>query len=340
MVHGFAFVNRLKEIKPDAAVDWVVSDVYSDLVDNLDGVGRTIPFRRSAWGRNWWKPSTLREIASFILDIRKSKYDVCLDLQGLFRSGVIAWLSGAKLRAGFADAREGSRYFYQKYIEPPLGKSFSENETATSHHHAVDKIMQALKLFDVPVPERADFSFTIPPQVTDAAKRLIKEAGIEEYAVFHVGARWKTKMWPENNWREFAGRFQSETGIPVVFTGSPTDSAIVERIISGLSGRFLNFCGKGNLIFLSAILKGAKMMVTVDSGPMHLASAFNIPIVSLFGPTSPEKTGPITGGKNHNFQVQIDCAPCFKKGCEISPNCMDMLTPQSVMEKIPAYFNK
>jgi lipopolysaccharide heptosyltransferase I len=321
VIHAFAFVNRLKAEKPDTVIDWVVSDIYTELVEAVEGVRNVIPFRRNDWKHNWWKPKTFREVASFIKTIRSEKYDICLDLQGLFRSGLITYLSGASLTAGFADGREGSRIFYQKKIGTKGARGV----------HAVDKLLGALDVAGVSTQtDRPDFGFTIPDSFGESAGAILRETGIKgEYLVFHTGARWKTKLWPDRYWRALAETVYSNHSIPIAFTGTSEDSEPVAEITSGLSYA-KNLCGKGNLLELASILRGAKFMVTVDSGPMHMAAALGVPMAAIFGPTSPKKTGPVSAGKIKIFSENIECVPCFKRRCGRNHECMTGIEPGAV----------
>jgi len=323
VVHGIAFANALTAGRSDVTVDWVAGDAYVNLLKEVRGVRRVIPFKRKSWGAGWYRPSVAREIFSFIREIRRERYDICLDLQGLLRSGLITLFSGAGMKAGFADAREGSGYLYGKTITPAEEK------------HAVKKLFRALELFEVPEPEQPDFSFNIPAESEAAVGTLLKKLGVQgSFAVFHPGARWFSKMWPEERWRELAETAHENTGLPILFTGSKDDRVTIEKII-GNNGRFMfNVAGETDLTSFSALVKRAEFMVTVDSGPMHIASAFNVPMVALFGPTSPEKTGPLTKAPLKILQSKADCVPCFRKKCDIGYRCMKDITAQTAVSAI------
>jgi heptosyltransferase-1 len=323
VVHSFAFVNRLKKEKPEVVIDWFVNDVYSSLVRCNPAVNNVWSFKRGEWGRNWAYPSTIRELFSLMSWIRRERYDVCLDLQGLLRSGLVAAFSNAAVKAGFSDAREGSRFFYDKLIHPGAGP------------HAVPRLLEALEMFGVRPAERPDFSFKVPENAEVFVKRLLVEVGIRgPYVVFHPGARWRTKMWPPNYWRALALAVSDKSGLPVVFSGSGADGPMVSEITTGIPGAF-NFAGSLSLVELSALLGSCAMMVTVDSGPMHIAAAFDRPMVALFGPTSPERTGPVTSSPCDVVQLgDVDCVPCFRRRCNRRHECMEKMTPDYVETRV------
>ncbi len=323
VVHGVAFVNALTAGRADVTVDWVAGDAYVDLLKEVRGVRKVIPFKRKAWGAGWYQPPVMSEIFSFIRKIRRERYDICLDLQGLLRSGLITFFSGAGVKAGFAEAREGSRFLYNKTIAPGDAP------------HAVKKLFRALELFEAPEPERPDFSFNIPAESEATVDTLLKKLGVDgPFAVFHPGARWFSKMWPEEMWRELAATVHKDTGLPILFTGSKDDCGTVEKII-GNNGRFMfNIAGQTDLFALSDLVRRAEFMVTVDSGPMHIASAFNLPMVALFGPTSPEKTGPLTQAPLKILRSDADCVPCFRQKCDIGYRCMKDITVQTAVSAV------
>ena len=324
VVHSLAFINRLTGERPELTVDWLIGEAYGELGGSAVGVAKSWHFRRGEWGKNWWRPSTWLEIIALIAAIRAEKYDVCLDLQGLLRSGLITLFSGAKKRAGFSDAREGAAFCYDIKIDPGTSE------------HAVAKLLTALSLFDVALPGEPSFKFDIPTGSATAVRRVLKETGVSNgYVVFHPGARWATKQWPSDKWSQLAEKVYKATDLPILFTGSSGEARMIDEICSGRAGLF-SMAGRLSLMELSALLKDAKLMATVDSGPMHIAAAFSTPIVALFGPTSPARTRPLSGGPVElvTDAGNFDCAPCFKRSCALNPNCMETITVDDVAAKI------
>ncbi len=331
IIHTVAFVNHLRKSVSGLIIDWVVNDAYAELVESIEGVNRVWKFKRGKWGKGWWKPETISGIASMISGIRTEKYDVCLDLQGLFRSGIIARFSGAGKRAGFSNAREGAAYFYDIKIDP--GKK----------PHAVDILFETLGLFGVEPPQKPDFSFPISENAQSKVKTSLSVAGIGgKYIVFHMGARWPTKMWPQLYWKELTNLIAEKTGMPIVFTGSKSDIFMVEKTVKKAAiseKRAYNMAGKFSLPELAALLKNSALMVTVDSGPMHMAAAFSTPIVAIFGPTSPDKTGPRSNSAAEIVRAEMDCIPCLARKCLLADDarnaeCMNMVKPSHVEGRI------
>ena len=325
VIHGFALANELKSQRPYITVDWLVGDVYAELLEKHPAVRKVWHFKRGYWGDNWQSPSTWSEIATFITSIRSERYDVCLDLQGLLRSGLITLLSGAQKRVGYHSGREGSKHCYNVRLES------GESE------HAVDKLLHSLTFFDAKIPKSPSFKFDIPGQAEAAVKKLLAEFGVfEKYIVFHPGARWETKRWPGEKWSELADSISKSAklpDIPIIFSGSSGEAGMIKEIINDRKNLF-SAAGRLTLLELSALLRNASAMVTVDSGPMHIAAAFSTPIVALFGPTSTAKTSPRSAGPVELVKAGFDCAPCFKRSCDIKPNCMDAISAAEVERKL------
>ncbi|MBI3793855.1 MAG: glycosyltransferase family 9 protein [Nitrospinae bacterium] len=323
VVHAFAFVNALKAARPEVLIDWLANDMYASFVKCNSNVEKVWSFKRGGWGKNWASPSTVADVVNLVSWIRREKYDVCLDLQGLLRSGLFTWFSGAVEKAGFSNAREGAGFFYDKLIDPG------------EKPHAAHKLLCALEMFGVAEPVRPDFGFTPSVRAVEFVGKLLGEVGIRgKFLVFHSGARWSTKMWPAEHWRALAESATKKFRLPVIFTGSSADSAQVGQIVSGVPGAY-NFAGSLGLVELSALLQMCFVTVTVDSGPMHISAAFNKPIVALFGPTSPEKTGPLTTGPKEILRPEgMKCAPCFSRKCSFPVGCMEKITPQMVESRL------
>lgn len=322
VVHTFALVNRLHHERPDIKIDWLVNDSYAELVESHEAVNRVWKFRRKAWGRNWWSPLTHFGIVSLISSIRKERYDVCLDLQGLLRSGLLTFFAGAGKRAGLSSGREGSVHCYDTLIDPG------------EDPHAVDILLRGLKVFDTARPKTPSFGLKVMDGARAAVGKVLSDIGIKgRYLVFHPGARWQTKRWPVERWRELAERVSHGSGLPILFTGSPDDATLIDGIVKGNPKSF-GLAGKVELVELASLLNDAVLMVSVDSGPMHLAAALSKPIVAIFGPTSPERTGPLSVGGVEILQAGTECVPCFSRQCERDLECMSGISAESVEARV------
>jgi 3-deoxy-D-manno-octulosonic-acid transferase/heptosyltransferase-1 len=143
-------------------------------------------------------------------------------------------------------------------------------------------------------------------------------------------AFWETKLWEEEKFAELCDRLREELGIGIVLTGG--ESAPLERICRKMRTKAVNLGGRTTLRELACIYREAALLVTTDSGPMHLAAAVGTPIVALFGPTDPARTGPY--GPGHRIiRKGLSCSPCFRKRCE-TPRCMTDISVEEVFTAV------
>lgn len=318
VVHSLPFLNSIRTCFPRAEIHWVIAKGLEGLLEGHPMVNRLIIINKDMWKRISNAGRTLQEIRRLFKDLREERYDLVIDLQGLFRSGIISAATSAPVRIGFAEAREGSRFFYTDSISG--GRDV----------HAVDRYMRvagALGCYS------ADIIFPFP-LINDGPGIIYdmkKSPG--DYAVIVPGARWDTKIWPAERF----GKVASMLSLHSVVIGSKKDIALAEKVVALSQGKALSVAGNTTLGELVALMRGAKIVISNDSGPMHIAAGFNIPVVAIFGPTSPQRTGPY--GKGHIvIKSDLPCAPCFKRKCG-DLKCMDGITADIVYEKIRIFYD-
>ncbi|MCK5427681.1 MAG: glycosyltransferase family 9 protein, partial [Thermodesulfovibrionia bacterium] len=305
VIHSLPFLKSLKNTLPESHIEWIISKDLKDILEGNPLINKLVVFNKDAWRglRNF--PEFVRDIRSLIKTLKSGHYDMVIDLQGLLRSGLMTFFSSSPLKIGFLTAREGGSLFYNKKI------------SVNGSLHAVNKYLEVAKSVGAQI-ERVEF----PLSVDDTASRKIKTliGNLSEYVVIVPSARWETKKWPP----EYFGMLISKLSIPCVITGSNSDKLNVQRVLASSRGKGINLCGKTNLKELTALIAGAKAVVSNDSGPVHIGAALGVPVVALFGPTDPVKTGPYgwsgvrSERKNKHLtvvKIPLPCSPCFKKKC-------------------------
>ena len=308
IVHSLPFLNTLKTCFPKTEIHWVIAKGFEGLLDGHPMIDRLRVINKDTWKKIKNVKGTIGELRILFRNLKKEKYDLVIDLQGLLRSGIITAATSAHIKIGFTEAREGSRLFYTHKIEG--GKDI----------HAVERYLKIAAFLGCDI---ADISFPFPPFEFPSTFNLNKD-----YAVIVPGARWKTKRWPPE---EF-GRLTSHLPLQSVIVGSNTDKDIAGLIVSLSEGKAISLAGKTSLKELIGIMRDAKFVVSNDSGPMHIAAALGIPVFAIFGPTDPAKTGPY--GKGHTIiKAGAPCAPCFQRTCDDS-QCMKSVSADKVFEII------
>ncbi|MDP2156981.1 MAG: lipopolysaccharide heptosyltransferase I [Nitrospirota bacterium] len=318
VVHSLPFLNAMERCFPKAEIHWVIAKGLEGLLEGHPMIDRLIIINKDLWKNLSHTGKTLKEIRELYRQLRDEAYDLVVDLQGLLRSGMITRATSAPIRIGFQEAREGSRLFYTKKVK------------GNREIHAVDRYMKIAAELGCDVHDRV-FLFPLSESVGTNAGKL---ADTEPYAVLVPGARWKTKIWPAESF----GKVAAMLPLRSVVIGSSADRAIAEEVVAHSGGKADSLAGETSLRELIEIMRHARAVITNDSGPMHIAAALNIPVITIFGPTSPERTGPY--GKGHVvLQSKADCVPCFKRSCR-DIKCMKEITPETVYQAVLGILQK
>jgi heptosyltransferase-1 len=323
VVHTLPSLAALRKRYPDAHITWVVEEAASDLIMDHPYLNRVIISRRKSWigdfkgGRI---SGTLKEIKTFLSELRARPYDLVIDFHGLFKSAVIVILSGGKRKLGYDSLQEGSGLFYNEKIPEDMGK------------HAVDRYLGFARHLGarVDIPE---FIIPIQEENKNRVKALLIAGGIgpnDPFVAVSPQALWKTKLWSDQKFAQLSERIIQELNVPVVFTGGEINAT--EGIQSFMTLPFVDLAGRTTLKDLASLYREASLLITTDSGPMHLAAAMETPVVALFGPTDPLRTGPY--GKGHKvIRMDLPCSPCFLKTCE-TRQCMREITVEDVFQAV------
>ncbi|MBU1693688.1 MAG: glycosyltransferase family 9 protein [Verrucomicrobia bacterium] len=301
LFHVLPAVHAIRE-GLGGAVDWVTQTEYAALVRCFTDVERVMAFPRQEF------PAGL---GSFLWALRSASYDMVLDFQGLLKSALVAWLARAPRRIGPASGREGAPRFYTERIGP-LDRS----------RHAVEQGLDLARHLGVKIPEPV-FPVSFPPvEITLPRPRV----------ALVPCSRWPTKNWPADLFYDVARGLQEQAGASVLLFGAPEDRETCTAIARGLSGHILDLCGRTSLVELGGWMAGVDLVISVDSGPMHIAAALGRPVLALFGPTDPARTGPY-GPMHRVLQVtDCECRPCYQRTCEREDlACLRRISPGLVI---------
>lgn len=275
-------LSALRRGFPDAAISWLVRSEFAPLLKNHPDLTDIILFDRKFLGKAWFNPRAFGVLLSLIRRLRRSKFDVVIDLQGLFRTASLAWLSGCRKRFGMATAREFASIFYTHKI--------SRDKDCI---HVVDYYLKAVKTVGV-----SDIAvrFVLPqnPAVAGLISRLLTGHGIspDNYAVFIPGSVHRDKCWPVENFAVLADKISSQFGLSIVATGTKSERSMVEKLKAIANVPIANFAEATKLEELTALLRAAKLVVSNDTGPGHIAAALGMPLVMIFGPSNPIRLFP------------------------------------------------
>jgi heptosyltransferase-1 len=265
LFHALPAVRALKA-GLNAEIDWVTQPEYAELVRCFTDVSNVVVFPRR----------DLSKFPSFMNLLRRTRYDYAIDLQGLIKSAFITATARAAIKIGPSAAREGSRLFYHR-------KAGKKNK----QRHAADELMDVVKHLGLPVPATIEFPVVFPKHSGPGRGLHIALCPLSRAA---------GKNWPPERFVRLAEELrQDDTTFHLV--GGAADRAACAEIAASIGSCAINHAGETTLIELGSLLQEMNLLITVDSGPMHMAAALGTPTLALFGPTSPLRTGPY--GKKH-----------------------------------------
>jgi heptosyltransferase-1 len=326
VVHTLPLLEVLRKNFPEARIDWLVEEEASPLIEGHQDIDHVIVSFRKSWQKRFLssgdRSAVLSEIKRFFRVLRSHEYDLVIDLHGLFKSGLLTGLSRGRRKIGFTGGKEGSLLFLTDRPYP-----FDYNR------HALDRYLQAAEYLGCKINS---WKGDIPLHAEDKAKidRLLAERFSPDNALIAINpmARWTTKLWDEERFSKLAERLREELSCKVLFTGSPSDRTLIETIVRRLDPPPVNLAGRTTLRELAYLYSRCRLVIATDTGPMHIAAAMGIPVVALFGPTAPWRTGPY--GKGHTvIRKKLECGPCFRKKCS-DPTCMKSITVEDVFDTV------
>lgn len=327
--HTLPALHALRAHYPDAHITWLVEEAAADIVIGHTALDRVLVSKRKRWIKSLRGPGTLnalREMVRFVQELRDTEYDLIIDFQNLLKSGILVALARAKRKIGFGRGMAHSEYSYLFLNE--------RIPAVDMNHHAVFRELMLLEALGIGCRE---IRFDVP--INDANRKEIKEvlaqSGIHKnkpIIAINPGAKWKTKLWDNRKFGELADLLIEQHQAQVILTGSSDDLRMVGDIISGMRHSPLSLAGKTTLKTLAAFYEIADALISTDTGPMHLAAAVGTPVVALFGPTAPWRTGPF-GTTHRMIRTQAACSPCFKRQCD-TMGCMKAIDVHQVLDGV------
>lgn len=332
VVHALPCLAALRAAIPDAFIGWIVEDLSAPLLENHPQLDELYVIRKREVRRQPVR-GYVSHVLPLLQEIRRKQFDVAIDFQGLTKSGVIAWRSGAPMRIGFGDAdgRELNRLFTTKRIIP-----------FDSASHVVDRNLCLLRPLGIEEP-KVEFVLQSSEDARQYVRDFLGQQGFtaaEKFVFLNPGAGWITKRWPEERFAELGMRIGKELRKRVLLTWGPGEQDVVERI-AGLmkrDGAAPVIAPPTTLKQLLALLECCEVFVGGDTGPMHMAAALGVPVIGIFGGSDGERNGPY-GERNVVIQQrEFSCVPCWKTTCRFRGSehlqCLHWISADMVFEQV------
>jgi len=313
VTRALPLANVLRRGFPKAKLAWAVEPPSLPLVDNHPAVDEVILFDRSRW---WF------QLGAFLGRIRAGRFDLVLDLQRHLKSGIVSRWTGAPHRLGFhrLDCKEFNWVFNNHHI-PAIGSGISK----LSHYL---KFAEYLGL----VAEPVEWKLALSPEEQVTVDRYMEQIP-GGFATLFVGTRWESKGWFPAQISACAELIRQRYGLGVVLLGSQQDATLTKEVKRFCDQAVIDWVGRTSLKEAIGIIARAQVAVGPDTGLMHIAAAVGTPVVSLWGATSPHRTGPY-GFEDLVIEGRASCSPCYRKHCPIGRICMQSIGIEEIMAKI------
>ena len=315
VVHALPIVQAIKEAAPHLSLGWVVRKRCAEVL-------RGSPFIDTLYVQP--DRPALPELWDLRKKLLEGRYELTLDMQGLALSGLVTALSGAQTRLGWDRNREMNSLFLTNPVVPGRGQK----------RHEVDLLYGFAEALGIRTPHP---EFTPQPYLA-AQSRAQAEVWLADLPhpriALNVGASRAYKRWPIDRWREVATELAA-SGRSLVFVGDKTDAEIVAQIAPTLTGSFIDLSGKTSLPELASVLAACDLLVTGDTGPMHIAVAVGTRVVAIFGGTDPVRHGPY-GARNVVLHKPIPglITPGQRPTDTQGAACMAQITPTDVLAAV------
>ena len=302
VVHAIPAVVALINRHPEARVDWIVDPRYVDLVKSVDRIGNVIPCdTREGWG----------PLIGTARRLRGERYDAAIDLQGLLKSAVLARVAGARRIIGFDRA----------HLREPLARLlYTETHDPGDAVHVIHKGLALMRALDVH-ETTARFTIGIPPRVRPGG-----------YVLINPSAAWPNKRWPAERFGALAAAIHERHRLTSMVLWGPGEEALADAVVAASNGA-AKAAPPTSIIDIVALARGADLMISGDTGPMHIAGAVGTPIVALFGPTRAERNGPWSPA-DISISRFDQCACHYERRCRRTQPCIDDISVDEVLAAV------
>lgn len=320
VIHALPVPYVLKQKYPKAHITWVVEPTAYELVKHNPYVDEIIVFHKKSFKSFKGFRENYRPFAKLL---QKRKYDISIDLQGLFKSAAVVFTAKAKCKIGYVDMREGSNFISKRII--------GEH----SQGHIVDRYLDTIRYLGCNTA-KVIFPLKNTEEEINFVDNLLSEVNIlnQDFVIFAVGTNWVNKCWSVENFAKLSNELaQHKLKVVLIGFGKNDEQKAQDIIKLAKFDNIVNLVGKTTLMQMARIIKLSKAIIGGDTGNLHLAAALQIPVIMLMGPTDPNRNGPYRQQENV-ILAGHDCDGCWKRTCAKNIDCLASIQPEQVIEKL------
>ena len=366
ILHATPAARWIKEQYPDAKLHWIVTPSMVELLDGNPYVDEIIPWERDEYEAHSKKlhiPTMWRMWWELKAKLEPYKFDVAVDVQGRLITGLVLLASGAPIRLGLGGTKElnwlftnykskpSTDHVIKRYVEVAqlLKEAVAKQADLDTPLKTVDNLLKPETLNNVSANKMYHMDFYVPSKLHTWAEEQWKT--IDNHTSLNrgevekplrvglvLGTSWATKEWPQEKWYSLIKSLQYRANF--VCLGGPKEATQYKPLMDSLTADgidqiMLNMLGKTTLQEVGALIESCDVVVTADTGSLHIALALNKPVVALFGPTDPKLWGPLTGTFKVLVNDELDCLGCRKRRCpKPDQYCMSGIEPVRVKKAI------
>lgn len=322
-------MDLIKKRYPNASVTWVAEKGMAPILKNHPNIDQLLLVDTKGWRKRMVTGAMWKELFGFLRYLRDQNFDVALDFQGLFKSAVLARITGAERRIGMSqDDRKES------------WSGFLLNEfcgATPSKKHIIEKNLALLEPIDIAAGnEPWNFHIHPEPAALDTVENELQKLELERFVLVSPGGGWVTKRWEPDKFALLIDSIYNDLNIPALIVWGPGEKQLADKIARKcISPAMVSF--STDLAELVALISRSRLMIGGDSGPLHLASALGIPVVGIFGPTDPARNGP-WNPHDSACTVRYECSPCYQRTCPIGVQCLKKLEVGTVLDSVKSTY--
>ena len=346
ILHATPAARWIKEQYPDAKLHWIVTPSMVELLDGNSYVDEIIPWERDEYEAHSKKlhiPTMWRMWWELKAKLEPYKFDVAIDVQGRLITGLVLLASGATIRLGLGGTKElnwlftnykskpSTDHVIKRYVEVAqlLKEAVAKQADLDTPLKTADNVLEPETLNNVSAKKMYHMDFHVPSKLHTWAEEQwetidnhtsLNRGEVEKplRVGLVLGTSWATKEWPQEKWYSLIKSLQYRANF--VCLGGPKESTQYKPLMDSLAAEgidqiMLNMLGKTTLQEVGALIESCDVVVTADTGSLHIALALNKPVVALFGPTDPKLWGPLTGTFKVLVNDELDCLGCRKRRC-------------------------